>query len=71
VSERLGERSEARARLVALKPDERTAIVHHAAGLDYAEIGRRFGWSLTKVNRALYEGRVGLRDEVPRRGARP
>jgi hypothetical protein len=32
----------ARARLAALKPDELTAIVHHAAAFDYEEIGSRF-----------------------------
>jgi RNA polymerase sigma factor (sigma-70 family) len=64
--DRVADRSEARARLAALKPDERTAIVHHAAGFDYAEIGRRFGWSPTKVNRCLYEGRVALREELAR-----
>jgi RNA polymerase sigma factor (sigma-70 family) len=64
--ERIAERDEARARLAALKPDERTAIVQHAAGFDYAEIGRRLGWTHTKVNRCLYEGRVALREEAAR-----
>jgi RNA polymerase sigma factor (sigma-70 family) len=66
LADRQADRDEARARLATLKPDERTAIVHHAAGFDYAEIGRRFGWSLTKTNRCLYEGRVALREEVAR-----
>jgi hypothetical protein len=43
-----------------------SAIVHRAAGFDYAEIGGRFGWSHTKVNRALYEGWIALREEVTR-----
>jgi RNA polymerase sigma factor (sigma-70 family) len=64
--ERQAERDEARRRLAALKPDECTAIVHHAAGFDYAEIGRRLGWSHTKVNRSLYEGRIALREEIAR-----
>jgi RNA polymerase sigma factor (sigma-70 family) len=59
--DRQAERAEARARLAALKPDERTAIGLHAAGLDYAEIGERCGWTHTKVNRCLYEGRLALR----------
>jgi RNA polymerase sigma factor (sigma-70 family) len=66
IAERQAERDDARLRLAALKPDERTAIVHHAAGFDYAEIGRRLDWSLTKVNRCLYEGRIALREEVAR-----
>jgi DNA-directed RNA polymerase specialized sigma24 family protein len=49
---------------VALKPDERTATVHHAAGFDYAEISGRLQWSLTKVNRCLYEGRIASRKEL-------
>jgi RNA polymerase sigma factor (sigma-70 family) len=61
LAERQADRAEARAHLAALKPDERIAIVNHAAGFDYAEIGGRLGWSHTKVNRALYEGRIALR----------
>jgi RNA polymerase sigma factor (sigma-70 family) len=66
LADRHAERDEARARLAALKPDERTAILHHAAGFDYGEIGRRLGWGHTKVNRCLYEGRIALREEVAR-----
>jgi DNA-directed RNA polymerase specialized sigma24 family protein len=66
IADRQAERDEARRRLAPLKPDERTAILHHAAGFDYAEIGRRFDWSLTKVNRCLYEGRIALRGELAR-----
>jgi RNA polymerase sigma factor (sigma-70 family) len=66
LAERQAARAEARTRLAALKPDERTAIVLHAAGYDYGEIGDRRGWTQTKVNRCLYEGRVALREEVAR-----
>jgi RNA polymerase sigma factor (sigma-70 family) len=66
LADRHAERDEARRRLARLKPDERTAIVNHAAGFDYGEIGRRLGWSHTKVNRALYEGRTALREEAAR-----
>jgi RNA polymerase sigma factor (sigma-70 family) len=66
IADRQAERDDARRRLARLKPDERSAIVHHAAGFDYAEIGRRLGWSHTKVNRSLYEGRIALRAEVAR-----
>jgi DNA-directed RNA polymerase specialized sigma24 family protein len=59
---RVGERIEARERLGTLKGDERTGLVMHAAGFTYGEIGERRGWSGTKVNRCLYEGRRALRD---------
>jgi RNA polymerase sigma factor (sigma-70 family) len=52
---------EARRRLGRLKPDERRAVSLHAAGFTYLEIGRRYGWTHTKVNRCLYEGRLALR----------
>jgi RNA polymerase sigma factor (sigma-70 family) len=54
-------REEARRRLGALKADERRAIVLHAAGYTYGEIGERCGWTATKVNRCLYEGRRALK----------
>src|SRR4051812_25165396 len=43
--------------LRALKPDEARALMLKAEGLSYAEIGERCGWSYTKVNRAITEGR--------------
>jgi RNA polymerase sigma factor (sigma-70 family) len=43
--------------LQALKPDEARALLLKAEGLSYDEIGRRFGWSYTKVNRSIAEGR--------------
>ena len=43
--------------LRALKPDEARALLLKAEGLSYQEIGRRFGWSYTKVNRSITEGR--------------
>ena len=43
--------------LRALKPDEAKALMMKAHGLTYAEIGERNGWSYTKVNRAVTEGR--------------
>jgi RNA polymerase sigma factor (sigma-70 family) len=58
---RVGAREEARRRLGKLKADERRALVMHAAGFSYGEIGERCGWTRTKVNRCLYEGRRGLR----------
>lgn len=44
--------------LRALKPDEAKALMLKAEGLSYAEIGRRFGWTYTKVNRSITEGRA-------------
>jgi RNA polymerase sigma factor (sigma-70 family) len=43
--------------LKALKPDEARALLLKAEGLSYEEIGKRFGWSYTKVNRSITEGR--------------
>src|SRR3954449_3560684 len=43
--------------LQALKPDEARALLLKAEGLSYEEIGTRFGWSYTKVNRSIAEGR--------------
>src|SRR5262249_22063507 len=40
-----------------LKPDEAKALMLKAHGLSYQEIGRRFGWTYTKTNRAITEGR--------------
>ncbi len=45
----------------ALKADERLAIVLQAEGYSYAEICERCGWTYTKVNRCLAEGRARLR----------
>ena len=43
--------------LRALKPDEAKALMMKAHGLSYAEIGEQCGWSYTKVNRSITEGR--------------
>jgi RNA polymerase sigma factor (sigma-70 family) len=47
--------------LATLKPDERRALVLQASGYSYAEIGAIAGWTYTKVNRLLAEGRAKLR----------
>lgn len=68
--ERLGpaERAERResqdtrvARLLRLKPDQRSALLLFSFGLSYREIAARQGWTYTKVNRSLTEGRGALR----------
>ncbi len=56
------ERALARARVLQrLKPDERRALVLRAEGYSYAEICEMNGWTYTKVNRCLAEGRARLR----------
>lgn len=61
----LAERSEETARMIEmidhLKPDERTALILFGLGCSYAEIGEVRGWSMTKVNRCISEGRARLR----------
>jgi DNA-directed RNA polymerase specialized sigma24 family protein len=47
--------------LGALKTDEARALTLQAAGLSYAEIAARLGWTATKTNRALTQGRAGFR----------
>ena len=47
--------------LAALKADHRLAIVLQAQGYSYAEICELCGWTYTKVNRCLAEGRARLR----------
>jgi RNA polymerase sigma factor (sigma-70 family) len=57
------------ARLLAvLKPQERRALALRAQGYSYAEISQITGWTHTKVNRCLAEGRARLRELA--RGAR-
>jgi RNA polymerase sigma factor (sigma-70 family) len=53
--------AERRQALAALKPDERRALWLLGLGLSYAEICRETGWTYTKVNRCLSEGRTALR----------
>ena len=66
-SERATERERAHralAALATLKRDEARALVLQAAGRTYAEIEAETGWSHTKVNRALTEGRAAFRARV-------
>jgi RNA polymerase sigma factor (sigma-70 family) len=48
--------------LFELKPQERRALVLQAHGYSYAEICQLCGWTYTKVNRCLAEGRARLRE---------
>jgi RNA polymerase sigma factor (sigma-70 family) len=47
--------------LATLKANERLALVLQAEGYSYAEICELCGWTYTKVNRSLAEGRARLR----------
>ncbi len=53
--------SDARQRLTTLKPDERRALSLLAIGYSYREICNLTGWTYTKVNRCISEGRARLR----------
>ena len=65
--ERSEEASAFFAALARLKPDERTALLLLGLGYSYAEICARRGWTRTKVNRCLAEGRAALRAAEARR----
>jgi DNA-directed RNA polymerase specialized sigma24 family protein len=57
-----GERiADARRALGELRADERLALVLQAQGYSYAEICAQLGWTYTKLNRCLAEGRATLR----------
>lgn len=64
------ERSEGVAKTLALigdlKPDERTALILFGLGFTYGEIAELRGWSWTKVNRCLSEGRAKVRERMAR-----
>ncbi len=60
-AERSEEVARSREALRALKPAELRALSLLAAGHSYAEIGERSGFSQTKVNRVLAEGRDRFR----------
>jgi RNA polymerase sigma factor (sigma-70 family) len=63
--EDLGERREM---LAGLKPDQGRALGLLAAGFSYREICLITGWTYTKVNRSVAEGRVALRSRDARGG---
>jgi len=56
-SERFDELTRAAEALRRLKPQEATALVLKAQGLSYNEIADQEGWTYTKVNRCITEGR--------------
>ena len=50
----------------ALKPDEARALGPQAQGLSYVEIAEALGWTYTKVNRCITEGRARFLDTYAR-----
>lgn len=60
LEEKIIERDQARRHLGSLKTDERTSLGLLGAGFSYREIGRLKGWTFTKVNRCIREGRAAL-----------
>src|SRR3954469_22068818 len=65
--ERVADRERAHrslAALASLKPAETRALVLQAAGRSYRDIEAENGWTKTKVNRALTEGRAALRQRL-------
>src|SRR6185436_14491535 len=65
-AERREEMARSREALRALKPAELRALGLLAEGYSYVEIGAMTGFSQTKVNRVLAEGRSRFRDLVSR-----
>src|SRR5690242_4714630 len=57
-SERIEQTLDAREAMASLKPDERTALTLLGLGYSYKEIMKMGGWSYTKVNRCISEGRA-------------
>jgi RNA polymerase sigma factor (sigma-70 family) len=53
----------------ALKPDQRRALSLLGLGLSYAEIRAATGWTYTKVNRCVAEGRAELRRRATQNAA--
>jgi DNA-directed RNA polymerase specialized sigma24 family protein len=60
--ERVAERDHAQRQLAQLKPDECTGLGLQAAGFSYKEIAARRGWTYTKTNRCITEGRAALHE---------
>ena len=68
-AERSEQAAEAWRRLSSLKANERLAILLQAGGYSYAEICASCGWTYTKLNRCLAEGRAALRGRSSRASA--
>lgn len=64
--ERRAEFDRFRQAFTRLKPNERRALCLISEGLSYREIADRTGWSRTKINRLLAEGRSKMRAMLDR-----
>jgi RNA polymerase sigma factor (sigma-70 family) len=64
LAERHEEVERRRAAILALKPDQRRALLLFGAGLSYDEIAALNEWTWTKVNRCIAEGRASLREHL-------
>ena len=64
LAERHEEVERRRAAILALKPDQRRALLLLGAGLSYDEIAELNGGTWTKVNRSIAEGRAALRKRL-------
>lgn len=60
-AERAAELAEITGLLEELKPDQRAALILLGLGCSYAEIAELRGWTCTKVNRCVAEGRASVR----------
>jgi RNA polymerase sigma factor (sigma-70 family) len=65
-AERREEVARSREALQSLKPQELRALTLLAEGYSYAEIGEITGWTRTKINRCLAEGRERFRTTIGR-----
>ncbi len=61
MTEQVEQVHDARQALSSLKPDERQALGLLGLGYSYKEICQLTGWSYTKVNRCISEGRAAVR----------
>lgn len=63
-----GQVADVGSRLAALKPDQRRALVLLGLGYSYREIGEITGWTRSKINRCMVEGRSRLRQAASSSG---
>jgi RNA polymerase sigma factor (sigma-70 family) len=63
-AESVEETAEVIALIEELKPDERTALILLGLGCTYKEIAALRGWSATKVNRCIFEGKARVRQRL-------
>jgi RNA polymerase sigma factor (sigma-70 family) len=64
LAERHEEVERRRAAILALKPNQRRALLLLGAGLSYDEIAELNEWTWTKVNRCIAEGRAAMRKDL-------